>query len=103
MVKTQHTGREGGGGKKRDQSIQSTLKCTGVAAATESSSAFGEVSVCVHMYQCVRRSEYSIKCATAYICEPVCVCVCVRVQIHMGKGNVRAKDGAREHCPPGRE
>lgn len=33
MAKTQHTRREGeGGGKKRDKSIESSLKFTGVAA-----------------------------------------------------------------------
>lgn len=73
MVKTQHTRRKGEGrGKKRDKSIESSLKFTGVAAGL----AKREIKLisirrrcvhacaCVHMYQCVRTSEYLMKCTS---------------------------------------
>lgn len=76
MVKTQHTRRKGeGGGKKRDKSIESSLKFTGVAAGIAKSE-IKLISIwkrcvhacaCVHMYQCVTTSEYSMKCASKCI------------------------------------
>lgn len=122
MVKTQHTRRKGeGGGKKRDKSIESSLKFTGVTAGLAKCE-IKLISIwrrrvhecaCAHMYQCVRESEHSTKCASkcmrpwacicvsVYVC--VLVCVCTRVQIQMGKGNVRAKGRPGKHCSPGRD
>lgn len=118
MAKTQHTRRKGeGGGKKRDKSIESSLKFTGVAAGL----AKREIKLisiwrrsvhacaCVYMYQCVRMTEYSVKRASmgihscACVCVSMYVCVLMCVQIQMGKGNVRAKGRPGKHYSPGRD
>lgn len=91
MVKTQHIRRKGeGGGKKRDKSIESSLKFTGVAAGL----AKREIKLiswrrcvhacgCVYLHQCV----YSMKCASKCIHSwAVCVFLymCVLMWVHEG-------------------
>lgn len=73
MVKTQHTRRKGEGrGKKRDKSIESSLKFTGVAAGLAKreikliSIWRRSMHACVLMYQCMRTSENSMKCASKF-------------------------------------
>lgn len=115
MVKTQHTRRKGeGGGKKRDKSIESSLKFTGVAAglAKTRDKAHQHLEeacacMCARVSVCENKRVFNEMCKlSAYIrgsvsvclraCVCVCLCVCTRVQIQMGRGECQGQGQTRE-------